>query len=220
MQQADNHLHKLLQVQRDFELILKILTVTKQLYIAFAYSEEQPSDIKKFCCKLTEARVFAVDITFNVCVLWITKTSYRSKRLVIITDGGTSDCVGPTMVLFAKYKKTLGRFGLEILSENSNLKSISFTDFNLESAIFTGLKIMIPVLRRLTRHRYSMKQNNLELAGPLSKIGQNIADRKLSLSEIITDIYISTVSNFYEYGIVEAMDTENFNTKLDTLEDQ
>ena len=79
---------------------------------------------------------------------------------------------------------------------------------------------MIPVLRRLTRHRYSMKQNNLELAGPLSKIGQNIADRKLSLSEIITAIYISTVSNFYEYGIVEAMDPDNFNTKLDTLEDQ
>ena len=117
-------------------------------------------------------------------------------------------------------KKTLGRFGLEVLSENSNLKSINFTDFNLESAIFTGLKIMIPVLRRLTRHRYSMKQNNLELAGPLSKIGQNIADRKLSFSEIITDIYVSTVSTFNEYGIVEAMDPDNFNTKLDTLEDQ
>ena len=125
------------------------MTVTDQSYIAFAYTEKQLSDIEKFCCKSMEAEVFAVDTKFNLCDLWITDTLDRNKRLVNIIDGGIPVHLGPIMLHFTKDEKTFGRFGLEILSANPNLKNVSFIGVNLESAIFTGLKTMIPVLRRL-----------------------------------------------------------------------
>ena len=156
-QQANDHLHTLLWAQKDSVSFLKTVTVTDQSYIAFAYTEKQLSDIEKFCCKSTEAGVFAVDTTFNLCDLWITDTSYRNKRLVNTIEGGTPVHLGPIMLHFTKDEKTFGRFRLEILSANPNLKNISFIGVDLESVIFTGLKTMIPRLRRLICIRHLMK---------------------------------------------------------------
>ena len=124
------------------------------------------------------------------------------------------------MLHFTKDEKTFGRFGLEILSANPNLTSISFIGVDLESAIFTGLKTMIPGLCTLICVRHLMKQDESKLTDLLPKTGRNIADRKLSSSEIIKDIYGSRVANFYEYGIAEAIDPDAFNAKLDSLEDR
>ena len=88
----------------------------------------------------------------------------------------------------------------------------------LESAIFTGLKTMIPGLRRLIYVHHLMKQDELKLSDLPPKTGRNIADRKLSSPEIIKDIYGSRVANFYKYGIAESIDPVNFNAKLDSPE--
>ena len=88
------------------------------------------------------------------------------------------------------------------------------------SAIFTGLKTMIPGLCRLICVRHLMKRDESKLADLLPKTGRNIADRKLSSSEIIKDIYGSRVAKLYEYGIAEAIDPDDFNAKLDSLEDR
>ena len=61
-----------------------------------------------------------------------------------------------------------------------------------------------------------MKQDKPKLLDLLPKTGRNIIDRKLSSSEING----SRVTNFYEYGIVEAIDPDNFIAKLDSLEDR
>ena len=79
---------------------------------------------------------------------------------------------------------------------------------------------MIPGLRRLICVCHLMKRDESKLADLLLKIGRNIADRKLSSSKIIKNIYGSRVANFYEYGIVEAIDPDNFIAKLDSLEDR
>ena len=100
------------------------------------------------------------------------------------------------MLHFTKHEKTFARFGLEILSVNPNQKTISFIGVDLESAIFTGLETMIPGLRRLICVSNLMKHDESKV-GDLPKTGQNIADTKLSLSEIIKDIYGSRVANFY-----------------------
>ena len=124
------------------------------------------------------------------------------------------------MLHFTKDEKTLGRFRLEITSPNPDLKNISFIEVDLESAIFTGLKTMITGLCRLVCVRHLMKRDELKLADLLPKAGQNIVYKKLSFSEIIKDIYGARVANFYEYGIVEVIDVDDFNAKLDSLEDQ
>ena len=108
-QQANDHLHTLLRAQRDSVSFLKTVTVTDQSYIAFAYTEKQLSDFKKFCCKSTEAGAFAVNTTFNLCGLCITDTSYRNKSLVNTIDGGTPVHLGPIMLHLTKDEKTFGR---------------------------------------------------------------------------------------------------------------
>ena len=79
---------------------------------------------------------------------------------------------------------------------------------------------MIPGLCRLICVRHLMKRDESKLADLLPKTGRNIADRKLSSSEIIKDIYGSRVANFYEYGIAEAIGPDDFNAKFDSLEDR
>ena len=100
--QANDHLHTLLRAQRDSVSFLKTVIVTDQSYIVFAYTDKQLSDIEKFCYKSTEAGVFAVDTTFNLCDLWITDTSYRNKRLVNTIDGGAPVHLGPIMLHFTR----------------------------------------------------------------------------------------------------------------------
>ena len=155
----------------------------------------------------------AVDTTFNLCDLWITDTFYRNKHLVNIIEGGTPVHLSPINLHFTKDKKTFGRFKLEILLANPNLKNISFIRVDLESAIFTGWKTMIPGLCRLRCVCHLMKQDKSKLADLLPKTGRNISDRKLTSLEIIKDIYGSRVTNFHEYGIVEAIDPDDFSAK-------
>ena len=102
-----------------------------------------------------------------------------------------------------------------------NLKNINFIGVDLESAIFTSLKLMIPGLRKLTCVRQLMKRDESKLADLLPKTGRNIAtNRNLFSSEIINDIYGSKVANIFEYGIVEEIDPDDFSAKLDSLEDR
>ena len=73
------------------------------------------------------------------------------------------------MLHFTEDEKTFGRFGLETLSPNLNLKNISLIRVDLESAIFNDLKTMIPGLRRLICVRHLMKQGGSKLADLLPK---------------------------------------------------
>ena len=111
------------------------MAVTDQSNIAFAYTEKQLSDIKKFCCKSTEAGVFAADTTFSICNLWITDTSHSNKRLANTAYGRTLVHLGPIMLHLTKDKKIFGMSGLETLSANPNLKNISVVGIELESVI-------------------------------------------------------------------------------------
>ena len=125
-------------------------------------------------------------LTPHSTYLWITDTSYRNKHLVNAIDEGAPVHLGPIMLHFTRDEKT---FELEILSANPNLKNISFIGVDLESAILTGLKTMIPGLFRLICMHHLMKRDESKHADLLPKTGWNIADRKLSLLEIIKDIY-------------------------------
>ena len=79
---------------------------------------------------------------------------------------------------------------------------------------------MIPNLRRLICVRHLMKRDEMKLADLLPKTDRNIGDRKRSSSEIIKDIYGSRIENYYEYGLVESMDPDDFNVKIESLKER
>ena len=65
-----------------------------------------------------------------------------------------------------------------------------------------------------------MKRDELKLGDLLPKTGRNIADRRRATSGIIKDIYGSKVDNYYEYGLAESIDSEEFDVKLESLKDR
>ena len=193
--------------------MVKTVTVTGQSYITFAYTDKQINDIAKFCCKNSDTAILGVDTTFNLCDLWITDTSYRNKRLLNTTSGGHPVHLGPIMLHFTKDDGTCGRFALELLSANPCLKDLKTLGVDLEAAIYSGFKSLIPGLGRLICVRHLMKRDELKLRDLLPKTGRNIADRRRATSEIIKDIYGSKVDNYYEYGLAESIDSEEFDVK-------
>ena len=120
-EQANDHLHTLLRAHRDSDSFLKTVMVTTQSYIAFAYTKKQLSDIEKFCCKSTEAGVFTVDITFNLCDLWITDTSYR--KLVSCKHHRWRDSCSPCSNYAAFYQRWKNIWQVQTKSLISKSKS-------------------------------------------------------------------------------------------------
>ena len=70
-----------LESQKDVNSFIKPVAVTGNPYIAFVYTEKQLNDVEKFCCKVTDSTILAVDAAFSLCIMWITDTSYRNLRL-------------------------------------------------------------------------------------------------------------------------------------------
>ena len=64
--------------QKDVNFFIKTVAVTDNW---LAYIEKQLNDVEKFCCKVTDSTILAVDAAFNLCIMWITDTSYRNLRL-------------------------------------------------------------------------------------------------------------------------------------------
>lgn len=215
---GNDDLFKLIVAQRNPENLIKTVTVTGESYLAFAYTQNQIQDIEKFCASELEASVLAVDTTFNLCDMWITDTSYRNKRLLNPTTRKHPVFLGPIMIHFSKTEKTFGRFALELVSANPNLKHLKKIGVDLESAIFKGFKNMIPTLKRLVCVFHLKKRDESKLSKLLERTGRSATEKKHALAEIIKDIYGLREGNFYEAGIAEASDEEDFMVKLESLQ--
>ena len=88
----------------------------------------------------------------------------------------------------------------------------------MESAIYSGFKKTIPSISRLVCVRHLKARGEPKLSKLLEKTSRSSADRHHALSDILRDIYGSRNGNLYEYSLAEAMDIEDFNVKLDSLQ--
>lgn len=215
---TNDELLNLIVAQRNPDCLIKTVTVTAESYFAFAYTEKQVQDVEKFCTTELEASVLAVDTTYNLCDMWITDTSYRNKRLLNPATGKHPVFLGPIMIHFSKNDKAFARFALELVSANPKLKELKTIGVDLESAIFNGFKNMIPTLSRLVCVHHLKKRDEVKLLKLLEKTGRSASEKKHALAEIIKDIYGSREGNYYEYGIAEASDAEDFKARLASLQ--
>lgn len=85
--------------QKDVNFFTKTVAVTDNW---LAYTEKQLNDVEKFCCKVTDSTILAVDAAFNLCIMWITDTSYRNLRLWNGDTRNNTVHLGPIMVHFIK----------------------------------------------------------------------------------------------------------------------
>ena len=217
---AADPLDLLMQAQRDPSSFVKTVVLHSQFYIAFAYTDKQIADIEQFCCSSYDSSVLAVDTTFNLCDLWITDTTYRNKRIVKVENGKHPVHLGPIMLHFSKDKETFGRFALELLAASPDLKELKTIGVDLESAIFNGFKNIFPDLSRLICVGHLRKRDEVKLNEILSKTGKSVADKRHCSSEVTKDIYGTKDENYYEYGLADATDENDFCVKLESLKDR
>ena len=217
---SNNDLDVLLHLQKDQSSFVQTVTVTREKYLAFAFTEKQTMDIDDFCCQAVEPVVIAVDTTSNLCSLWITDTTYQNKRILNASNGNHPIHLAPVMLHFTKDDATFSRLASELLSSNPNSRTLKGISVDLESAIFNGFKKMIPNLNGLICVQHLMKPGEKKLNKLLPKTGRNIADCTRLSREIIKDIYGVKDGNAYEYGLAEALDGDDFTIKLQSLKDR
>lgn len=156
-------LESLIMQQRDPDSMVKTVTITDNAYMTFLYTERQIDNISRFCTKQSDSEVLGVDTTFNLCDLWITDTSYINQRLINPSSGRSPVHLGPLMLHFTKTEQTFGRFALELVSANPNLKNLKFLGVDLEAAIFKGFENIIPGLNRLLCARHLSQRDEVKL---------------------------------------------------------
>ena len=85
----------MINAQKDLSIIKGVLS-SPTAYYFILHTEEQIQDILMFCCK-DPAAVLGTDITFGLCNLWVTDTSYRNKRLLNPQRGKHPVFLGPSI---------------------------------------------------------------------------------------------------------------------------
>lgn len=181
------------------------------------YSARQLNDIEKFCCYGTEPVPLAVDTTFNLCDLWLTDSSYKNKRLVNTLTGTSPVFFGPCMLHFTKDVEAFSRFALELRAGNAALKDLKTIGVDMEAAIFNGFKIHQPDVSRLICVRHLKKRDEEKTSKLLERTNQTAAQKAHSKAELIKDIYGNKEGGYYEYGLAEAFDAQDFEFKLQSL---
>ena len=101
-----------------------------------------------FCCK-DPAAALGTDITFGLCNLWVTDTSYRNKWLLNPKTRKLPVFLGPRMMHFTKGHLVFSHFAVELLAANPSLRDLRVIVVDMEEAIFGGFKAIIPTLNRL-----------------------------------------------------------------------
>ena len=122
------------------------------------------------------------------------------------------------MIHLTKDEYTLMHFALEILASNSKLYEIKRIGVDMESTTYNGFKKVIPSISRLVCVQHLKARDESTLSKLQEKTGRSSADKQHALSDILKDIYGSRNGNLYEYGLAEAMDIEDFDVKLDSLQ--
>ena len=169
-----------------------------------------------FCCK-DPAAVLGIDITFGLCNLWVTDTSYRNKRLLNPKTGKHPVFLGPSRMRFTKEHLVFSRFAAELLAANPSLRDLRVIGVDMEETIFGGFKGIIPTLNRLLCVKHLSKMDEIKLGKLLVRSDTRKNDQNFAKSEILKDIYGERKGSVYEYGLAEAFDADDLSVKLESL---
>ena len=180
----------------------------------FLYNDKQINNIKRFCCEGSNPSVLPTDTTFNLCDLWITDTSYQNKRLINRESGKNPIFVGPKMFHFTKDEGALSRFVLELLAADPKLIELKNIGVNMESAIYQNFKNFTPSVNRLLSERHLKQGDEKKLDKLLNRLKLDAASHQQAKCSILQDIHRCRTGGFYEFGLIDAFNKDDFEVKL------
>ena len=109
-------------------------------------------------------------------------------------------------------------FTLEMRAENSKLTELKAVGVDMESAIYQGFKSIFKELSRFICVRHLQQRGETKIEKLLERTNQTSVQKKKSKYEILKHLYGERSGTYYEYGLAESLDVDNFQAKVASLE--
>ena len=123
---------------------------------------------------------------------------------------------GPCMFHFKKDEEAFRRFALEMCAENPKLVGLKAVGVDMESAIYQGFKSIFKDLSRFIFVRHLQQRDETKIEKLLERTNQTSEQKKKY--KILKDLYGELSSTYFEYGLAESLDADDFQAKLASLE--
>ena len=120
------------------------------------------------------------------------------------------------MFHFKKHEEAFRRFALEMCAENPKLIGLKAVDVDMESAIYQGFKSIFKGLSRFICVRHLQQRDETKIEKLLERTNQTSEQKKKY--KILKDLYGERSSTYFEYGLAESLDADDFQAKLASLE--
>ena len=124
------------------------------------------------------------------------------------------------MFHFKKDEEAFTRFALEKSAGNPKLIELKTVGVDMESAIYQGFKSNFKDLPRCICVRHLQQRDERKIEKLLERTNKISPQKKKSKYKISKDLYGEQSGTYYEYGLAESLDADNFQAKLPFLEEK
>ena len=124
------------------------------------------------------------------------------------------------MFHFTKDESAFCRFALELLAADPKLIELKKIGFDMETAIYRGFKNFIPSVNRILCVRHLKQRDEKKLDQLLKRLKLSAACHQQAKFSILQDIYGCRTGGFYEFGLADTFNKENFEVKLASLQEK
>ncbi|XP_065893381.1 uncharacterized protein [Dysidea avara] len=179
--------------------------------MAVLATDRQLDDMVRFLTDPVEFAIMGVDPTFNFGTFNVTPTVYRNLLLEHRTKGHSPVMLGPMLVHHQKKFSSYNFFASTLISLRPALRNIIAFGTDGENDLYKAFSVNFPyaIHLRCFRHYRSNLSSKLKDLGIPSSVAETF----------LSDIFGKTDDQIYTEGIVDASDSQNFQERLEGLQD-
>ena len=145
---------------------------------------------------------------------------YRNRRLVVKPMGKSPVFLGPCMSHFKTDGEAITRFALEMYAGNPKVIELKAAGVETESANYQRFKSNFQDLSRFVCVSHLQQRDERNIEKFLERTNKTSAIKKKSKYEILKDFFDEEIGTYYEYGLVESLDTDDFQAELASLQEK
>jgi len=162
------------------------------------------TDEKKFC-------IFTADTTYNVGEFYVTPTTYKHLILVDTTSKKHPCMAGPVLVHQRKNFAAFNYFASSLVSFNKKLHGLLAFGTDGDKALIEAFSHNFPFAIQLRCYLHMKKNIH-------TKLGERGLPSSIS-DEFLSDIFGKHIYNRYEEGLVDAVSSLDFKSRLHNCKD-
>ena len=169
--------------------------------------DRQLDDLVRFCTIPDDFTILTVDPTFNLGDFDVTPTSYRHCLLKSVRSGSTPVFIGPTLIHYRKTFHTYLFFSSTLVGLRRELQALRAFGTDGEKALSDAFSHEFRYALHLTCFNHCRQNIKREL--------QELDFSETARIETLKDIFGHKDGNTFSEGLVDSMDEDDFDSKLE-----